>query len=211
MATEILNENNGCGIKAVRKKCEINYISHTAKFYEKWLRRKQWLRWRAMRTSVRWTTASQTKTGTTRTTCSSPSTTPVTTLTHGTPTIAWCTCIETARIFVPQLVMIHAHLMAQVLSAFTLHPWSSTWRTLLGSTSPFSKHNKYTNGDAAPIIYCIRKPGKTRQESQNSSECNTQNNAGWDCFKTPILWEILRTPNLRQVEHCAFLEVIRLL
>ena len=25
---------------------------------------------------------------------------PMTTLTHGTPTIAWCTCIETARIFV---------------------------------------------------------------------------------------------------------------
>ena len=28
--------------------------------------------------------------------------------------------------------------MAQVLSAFTLHPWSSTWRTHLDSTSPFS-------------------------------------------------------------------------
>ena len=81
---------------------------------------KQWLRYTAMRTSVRWTTASsQTKTGTTRTTSSSPSTTPMTTLTHGTPTIAWCTCIEFARTFVPQLVMIISHtLMAQVLSAF---------------------------------------------------------------------------------------------
>ena len=29
-----------------------------------------------------------------------------------------------------------------------------------------------------------------------------QNNAGWDCFKTPILRETLRTPNLLQVEHC---------
>ena len=39
--------------------------------------------------------------------------------------------------------------------------------------------------------------------------CETlQNNAGWDCFKTPILQEILRIQNLHQVEHCAFLEVI---
>ena len=33
-----------------------------------------------------------------------------------------------------------------------------------------------------------------------------QNNAGWDCFKTPILQEILRTQNLVQVEQCAILE-----
>ena len=37
-----------------------------------------------------------------------------------------------------------------------------------------------------------------------------QNNAGWDCFKTPILQEILRILNLHQVEHCAFSEVIHL-
>ena len=37
-----------------------------------------------------------------------------------------------------------------------------------------------------------------------------QNNAGWDCFKTPILQEILRIKNLLLVEHCAFLEVIHL-
>ena len=35
-------------------------------------------------------------------------------------------------------------------------------------------------------------------------------NADWDCFKTPILQEILRIENLHQVEHCAFLEVIHL-
>ena len=29
-----------------------------------------------------------------------------------------------------------------------------------------------------------------------------QNNAHWDCFKTPILQEILRIQNLHQVEHC---------
>ena len=33
-----------------------------------------------------------------------------------------------------------------------------------------------------------------------------QNNADWDCFKTPILREILRTQNLLLVEHCAFFE-----
>ena len=35
-------------------------------------------------------------------------------------------------------------------------------------------------------------------------------NADWDCFKTPVLQEILRIQNLLQVEHCAFLEAIRL-
>ena len=35
------------------------------------------------------------------------------------------------------------------------------------------------------------------------------NNVDWDCFKTPILQEILRIQNLHQEEHCAFWEVIR--
>ena len=35
-------------------------------------------------------------------------------------------------------------------------------------------------------------------------------NAGWDCFKTQILQDILRIQNLHQVEYCAFLEVIHL-
>ena len=34
------------------------------------------------------------------------------------------------------------------------------------------------------------------------------NNADWDCFKTPILQEILRFQSLHQVEHCAFSEAI---
>ena len=34
-----------------------------------------------------------------------------------------------------------------------------------------------------------------------------QNNTDWDCFKTPILQEILRIQNLLRVEHYAFLEV----
>ena len=29
-------------------------------------------------------------------------------------------------------------------------------------------------------------------------------NADWDCFKTQILQEILRTQNLLRVQHCAF-------
>ena len=36
------------------------------------------------------------------------------------------------------------------------------------------------------------------------------NNADWDCFKTPIWQEILRTRNLHRVEHFAFLQVIHL-
>ena len=31
-----------------------------------------------------------------------------------------------------------------------------------------------------------------------------QNNADWDCFKTPILQEILKIQNLLQVENCVF-------
>ena len=36
------------------------------------------------------------------------------------------------------------------------------------------------------------------------------NNAGWDCFKTPILKEILRIQNPLLEEHCACLEVLNL-
>ena len=36
------------------------------------------------------------------------------------------------------------------------------------------------------------------------------NNEDWDCFKTPILQDILKVQNLLLVEHCAFLEVIHL-
>ena len=36
------------------------------------------------------------------------------------------------------------------------------------------------------------------------------NNADWDCFKTPVLKEILWIQTLHQVEHCAFLEATRL-
>ena len=35
------------------------------------------------------------------------------------------------------------------------------------------------------------------------------NIADWDCFKTPMLHEIWRIKNLLQVEHCAFLDAIR--
>ena len=47
--------------------------------------------------------------------------------------------------------------------------------------------------------------------TNNIVMCETlPNNPEWDCFKTPILQEILRIQNLHQVEHCAFWEVIRL-
>ena len=48
---------------------------------------------------------------------------------------------------------------------------------------------------------------------ENKQYChvgNAANNAGWDCFKTPVLREILRTQNLLRLEHCAFLEVTHL-
>ena len=70
--------------------------------------------------------------------------TPMTTLTHCTCTSsdAWrTTCIESAHIAHCSTVSVDdhtAHFMAQVLSAFTLHPWSSTWRTLLDSLLHFS-------------------------------------------------------------------------
>ena len=32
------------------------------------------------------------------------------------------------------------------------------------------------------------------------------NNEVWDCVKTPILQEILRSQNVHEVEHCAFFE-----
>ena len=37
-----------------------------------------------------------------------------------------------------------------------------------------------------------------------------QNDADWNCFKTPTLQEIWRTQSLLREEHCAFLEVIHL-
>ena len=97
-----------------------HYTSNTGKSYVKWLRYKQKLRYTAMRTSVRRTTASsQTTTGTTRTASSSQYTTstPMTTLTS---TIAWCTsCIESAHsAHCSTLDDDTAHLMAQVLSPF---------------------------------------------------------------------------------------------
>ena len=44
----------------------------------------------------------------------------------------------------------------------------------------------------------------------HTCEYKQYNNTGSDCFKTPILQEILRTQNLLRVEHCAFLEAIHL-
>ena len=59
----------------------------------------------------------------------------MTTLTHCTSTIAWriTTCTEPARI-VSQSLIITLTFLAQVLSAFHLHPWSSTWLSLFDST-----------------------------------------------------------------------------
>ena len=92
-----------------------------------------------MRTSVRRITASsQTRTGTTRTTCSSPSTTPMTTLTHCTctSTDAWRTCTDLAlRIF--HSSWWHRTPHGSSSESIHSHPRSYSWRVLFDSTSPF--------------------------------------------------------------------------
>ena len=94
---------------------------------------------KALRTSVRRTTASSQTTGTTRTTSSSQCTTstPMTTLTSR---IAWCTsCVESAHsAHFSTLDDDTAHLMAQVLSPFIVihghtHGAFSLTRSLLSS------------------------------------------------------------------------------
>ena len=60
--------------------------------------------------------------------------------------------------------------------------------------------------------YVVRSPTFITQVNTNSIVMwvKLPSNAGWDCFKAPILQEILRIQNLRQVERYAFLEVIHL-
>ena len=60
--------------------------------------------------------------------------------------------------------------------------------------------------------YLVRCPTFITQVNTNNIVIweTMQNSADWDCFKTPILQEILRTQNLLHVEHYAFAEVIRL-
>ena len=64
----------------------------------------------------------------------------MTTLTHCicTLTVAWRTCIELARTaHLPQFVMIHAHLMAQVLSTFIVIHCHNHGRIFLTRLLPF--------------------------------------------------------------------------
>ena len=88
---------------------------------------------------MRRTTASQTsKTGTTRTTCSSPSTTPNDDVDERNSNDRVVRMHWDCTHLCSQLGMIVSHtLVAQVLSAFHIHPWSSTWRTLFDSPLPF--------------------------------------------------------------------------
>ena len=84
---------------------------------------------------MRPTTASATS-ETTRVTCSSQSTTPMTTLTQ---TLAWCTsCAELAH-SAHSLMSTHTSL-AQVLSLVISHPRSYPWAHLLDSPLPFYFH-----------------------------------------------------------------------
>ena len=60
--------------------------------------------------------------------------------------------------------------------------------------------------------YLVWSPTTIPQVNTNSIATweTLQNNADWLNFESPILQEILRIQNLHQVEHCAWLEVIRL-
>ena len=59
--------------------------------------------------------------------------------------------------------------------------------------------------------YLVRSPTFIIQMNTNNIVMweTLQNNADWDCFKTPILREILRIQNPLLEEHCAFSEVTR--
>ena len=64
----------------------------------------------------------------------------MTTLTHGTPTIAWCTCTESARtahlFHSCDCLTLHIPWLKSWALSY-LHPWPSSWCVLLDSTSPF--------------------------------------------------------------------------
>ena len=78
------------------------------------------------------------KSGTTRATSTSPSTTPMTMLTS---TIAWCTpCVERARRAHSSTLDVVSHLSGSSPESFHIHPWSSSWRTLFDSLLPFYFH-----------------------------------------------------------------------
>ena len=138
---------------------------------------------KAMRTSVRRTTASsQTTTGTTRTTCSSPSMTPMTTLTHCTctSTDAWRTCTETAR-------------------ACLFHSW--WWhRTPHGSSSERISHSSMVIHMAHPHWLVLPFSTSTSSSflspsSSSTSSCSLSSTAlsSWQSCAAPLKKRV-RTP-----------------
>ena len=77
--------------------------------------------------------------------------------------------------------------------------------------------NKFARSITKWTKACDKRLSRLISHVHHTSEykqcCHVGNNAkqcNWDCFRTPILQEILRTRNLRQVEHCVFLEVLHL-
>ena len=160
------------------------------KTYEKWLRRKQRLRWKLWERSVRRTTASLTTTGTTRTTSSSQCTTstPMTTLTS---TIAWCTsCIELAH----SAYWFHtrddtAHLMAQVLSNHTVISMSSLARSLWLDLSLL----RFTG------------PSCLSPSSSSIPSCllSSTTRSSWEVFATPPQMRV-RTPWTLSTSHTGY-------
>ena len=136
---------------------------------------------KAMRTSVRRTTASsQTTTGTTRTTSRSQCTasTPMTTLTS---TIAWCTsCIESAHsAHCSTLDDDTAHLMAQVLSPFIV---------ILGHT-----HGAFSLTRSLPSSFTFSSCPFPSSSSNPSCSLSSTTRSSWQVCATPPQKRV-RTP-----------------
>ena len=82
--------------------------------------------------------------------------------------------------------------------------WSATGNRLARS---ITKWTKACDKRLSRLISYIH---HTCEYKQYCHVGNTAKQCRLDCFKTPILQEILRIQNLHQVEHCKCLEVIRL-
>ena len=82
---------------------------------------------------------------------------------------------------------------------------------ILWSVNKFARSiTKWTKACDKRLCRLISYIHHTCEYKQYSYVVILENNADWDCLKTPILREILRTQNLLLVEHYAFWEVIHL-
>ena len=69
---------------------------------------------------------------------------------------------------------------------------------------------KWTKACDKRLSRLISYTHRTCEYKQYCHVGNTAKQCRWGVFQVPILQEILRTQNLHQVKHCAFLEVVHL-